>query len=61
MSLLLQDSAAGEECGEAGARGPAAAAGLLTGTPKAEHAEAQARPYPNTSRAALTLTCPVMP
>ena len=57
MSLLLQDSAAGGECGEAGARGPAAAAGLLTGTPKAEHAEAQACPTPNTFLLTILFMC----
>ena len=40
----MQDSAAGGDCEAASAQGPAAAAGLLTGTPKVEHAQAQARP-----------------
>jgi hypothetical protein len=43
-----QDSAASGEC-EGALRGPAAAAGLLTGTPKAEHSRAQARRSPRTS------------
>jgi len=40
-----QDSAASGDC-EGALRGPAAAAGLLTGTPKAEHSRAQARRSP---------------
>ncbi|KAK9838166.1 hypothetical protein WJX81_006014 [Elliptochloris bilobata] len=37
----MPDSAAGGDCDAAAAQGPAAAAGLLTGTSKAEHAQAQ--------------------
>ncbi len=52
-----QDSAASGDC-EGALRGPAAAAGLLTGTPKAEHSRAQARrsprPHPPSPSAACS-------